>query len=517
MAEPKLDFYYPFDSISGDRKTTAATERRFWSALFSDGVVGSGSFPISDLGSGVYSIGKGIGIVGGGIGGITAPKSITASLQNGGKGYIVLRMSTLPSDRDIKLAFTLSPVTDYTADQVEQGGVADLVLYSVEKLSNGGYALLDERSYCSSFDNAQYKVLFDAMLHNMQTDGAAKVSAIVEQLHTSLDGANAEIAGMYGAAGRQGFNNPCFLVNQRGSESYQLSTGSTFTFDRWKARIGGASTVQPVIIDRVQDGQRTALRIANKAYAAGSTSAASAISQAIENGVRTFAAGGKAFTVSFDAKADNAAKIGIEATQYHEAGGVGAAIKARTVDVTTNWKRFVITFTGTITPDIAKNDALKIAFFFAWRGNSDRFGADQAGENVFYLANMQINEGTRALPCYAKPYAEDLEDCQRYFCAFGLTSLSVGSQQGVNRQYITSPLPLTRRMYGKMTASVTDRTNILGYGSIETAAGAWVNGLNAQISNNSEDNPVFIVLGNSVAAATRVCFNSVSVTAEIPD
>ena len=55
-----IDFYYPFDSIDGDRKTTAATERRFFGALFTDGVVGAEAFQAEQVDAGVYNIGAGV-------------------------------------------------------------------------------------------------------------------------------------------------------------------------------------------------------------------------------------------------------------------------------------------------------------------------------------------------------------------------------------------------------------------------------------------------------------------------
>ena len=65
-----IDFYYPFDSIDGDRKTTAATERRFFASLFTNGVAGGSGFAITQVSEGVYNIGAGVAIIGGAIGGI---------------------------------------------------------------------------------------------------------------------------------------------------------------------------------------------------------------------------------------------------------------------------------------------------------------------------------------------------------------------------------------------------------------------------------------------------------------
>lgn len=511
------DFYYPFDSIKGDRKTTAATERRFWSALFSNGVVGAGGFAITETASGVYSVAPGVALVGGAVCGNVTAKSITAKPSQGSKLYIALRLDTTSAKRDVDL-ITTATLEDDTAEQLEQGGKLDLPLYSVEGLTGGAYGVLDMREYCTSFDNVQYKALFDAMLAAMEADGTQQVSAIVASLNEALEEANTEIAGMYGAQGRQGFINPCFEVNQRGQSSYSIQSGMSYTFDRWHARIGGASASDAVSIDRVQDGARMALRIANKAYAAGTSAAASYVGQNIEGGVRRFCNGAKKFTVSFDAKSSAATKLAVEPTQYPVSGGAGYAIAAQSVDLTTSWQRFSLTFTGTqqLTAEQFA-DVLKIGFYFAWRANNDRFGADNDKAVTVYLANMQINEGTSALPCYVKPYADELEACLRYYAAFGYVTLSCASQNAANKQLVTSPLPLTRRMRAMPTATVQDRLNVTGRASVELVSGTWRNGLAVQLSNNSEQNPVFVVTNSDAADVTRVCLNSVALDAEIKD
>lgn len=515
MAE--IDYYYPFDSIDGDRKTVAATERRFFNALFTDGVIGAGAFDAAETSAGVYSIGAGVAIVGGAIGGIINAKSITAQPAAGATMHIVLRLDTASDARKVSME-AVSSLAAATSAQLDEGGKLDLPLYSVTGNVGGSYTLLDEREYCTSFDNRRFTELFSAMLANMQKSAAAEIAAISQRFEAEVQAASTENAGMYGAAGRQGFINPAFAVNQRGADSYSLSGGTTYTFDRWLARIAGAATSTPVVVSREQDGQRIALVVHNKKYAEGTTAAASCIAQNIEGGVRTFCAGGRKFTVSFDAKASEACALAVEPVQFAKTGGAGASIAAQAVSLTTSWQRFSLTFAGTVTPAVDQmQDVLKIGFFFAWRGNSGRFGADQNAANTVYMANMQINEGDSALPCYVRDYGEELERCRRYYVALGFTSLSCGAQNASTGQVVTSPLPLTRAMRTQPAATFTDRANVVGAASAELEYGAWRNGLTCDMSAGSDDFPVFIVNNTDSSGIVRVCFNSVALNAELMD
>lgn len=512
----QVDFFYPFDSVDGDRKVLAATERRFWGALFNDGVVGSGGFPISDNGGGSFTIGQGVAVIGGVVGGITTAKTITTTPAAGASVYIVLRASTLYDVRDVRLLAVSTPEND-TAEQLEAGGRRDLVLYKVTGQAGGGYGLLDERAYCTSFDAQQWADRTAGAVAEIRSNGVKAIDALESQFDAAAAAVNAETAGLYGSAGRQGFMNPQFLVNQRGKASYGLTSGSAYTYDRWRATVGGSAASSAVMFKTVQEGARHALSIAFNGFT-GTNAAALAIAQGIEGGVRTFAAGGKSFTVSFDAKASAARSLAVEVTQYAQSGGTGAALAAQTVNLTTSWARYSLTFTGNVTPTAAQlADVLKVSFLPAWRGYASRLGADNAAAGTVYLANMQINEGTTALACYAKPYAEELEACQRYYVALGMVSLATGAPLASSNQVITGPVPIVHRLYRMPDVESTDRADVVGKASAEVATGGWRHGLAWVLSGNSQDAPVFVVTNTDGNAVTRVCFNSLALDAEITD
>lgn len=511
-----LDFYYPFDSIDGDRVTTAATERRFFHDLYSDGVAGSGGFAIRFLGDGVFSIGKGTAIIGGAIGGLLSERQIEAKPASGVTSFIVLRLETRAAVRKISLDVVSSPYTGTTQDQLDEGGVRDLVLYSVTGQTGGGYGVLDQRKQAASFDSAAYSANFTAMLSEMEANATDELNALSSLYQTSIDEVNNEASGLYGSAGRQGFINPTFIVNQRGKAKYGLTSGSAYTFDHWKLVQSGKGLAAAMEVMTEQDGARHALRFETSEFAGTGNVGRTGLVQNIEGGVRTFCAGGKSFTISFDAKASKVCNLGVDARQFAQTGGTAVDL-SKTVSLSSNWKRYSLTFTGSVTPTADQiQDVLQIGFWVSFLGYT-RYGADQDGGHIVWLANMQINEGAAALPCYVRPYADELEACQRYYVKLGYVSLSVGATLASSNQVISSPLPITRRLYRMPDATPVDRAGVSGKASVEAAAGGWRNGLACSISNNSTDAPVFVVTNTDASAVTRINFNSLEINAEIAD
>jgi hypothetical protein len=509
-----IDFYYPFDSIDGDRKTTAATERRFFAALFTDGVVGADAFKAEQVSAGVYRIGAGVAIVKGAIGGIVNAKQITAKPALGAVMHIVLRLDTTNGGRKVTLEAVASMESD-SVEQLEQGGMHDLPLYTVEGTS-GGYVLTDKRAYCTSFDNSVYSQDFQALYDGARNDTEALLDALRVNIAGVLAEANADTAGMYGSAGRQGFINPNWAVNQRGGSSYTVLSGRKFIYDHWAVEVTGRAAYQTIPVYKLWDGlsNRLSLQIQNKTYGPGSAAAASFLAQTIEGGVFDFCNGGGKFTVSFDAKASAPQRLAVDAMQ--NVGGASERIPAQVVNVTTEWQRFSLTFEGTM--GTASNDGgdwLKVAFYFAWANNAARFGEDQNAANTVDFANMQINKGTTPLPCYEPPYAEQLHQCQRYYCKLDGISLPVGATLAATNQVFTGPIPMPRKMYRVPSVIVSDRANGLEKASAEIAAGGWRNGLACVVSDASGDNPALAVTNTDASAVTRVAFNSIELNAEI--
>lgn len=513
-----LTHYFPFDSVNGDRKTTASAERRWWGALFTDGVVGANAFELSSLSASSFTYSKGVCIVGGAVG---VSNGGTVSLSGSGLAvgvpvYIVARVNTNTNTRNIQ-TLAVKNIETATAEQLENGAVHDLPLYKITMTSgaNGStsYTATDMRKFANSFDKAIYSEEFAQVIAETKGDAQGKFDALAASMRAALAEVNAESAGLYGSVGRQGFMNPTFDVNQRGAAEYVNEGGSAYTVDRWRSDVVG-DVAGGVVVSTVQDGARHALKVETKPFASGNATAYSAISQVIERGVSTFCAGGESFTVSFDARADVPALLYVEPMQFAQEGGNGAAITAKVCPLTDVWERYSVTFEGTMTPETGA-DLLRVAFVYAFK-NMPAFGGTQNDTNAFYLANMQINKGAAALPCYVRAYGEELEACQRYFAAFDGLSLSVGATLATSNQAITSPLPLSRRMRKRPTVETIDRAGVAGVATAEAAAGGWRNGLPFVVSTESEL-PVLVIKNTDGSELTRAVFRRVTADAEYMD
>lgn len=506
-----LDYFYPFDSVNNDRQTTAATERRFYAAMYTSGVVGAG-FGLTSMGSYIFRVDPGTAIIGGTVGGLTSASQFL--LQS--DGYIALRLDTTQAVRSVTLVYGVTVLENDSQEQLAQGGKLDLPLYKVSTKTTRFDTIEDVRHYCSSFDAEEYGQRFNAYMDAIEGDASTRIAALSASFQAAIDAANIENAGLYGAAGRQGFMNPDFSVNQRGADTYGLTTGAAYTFDRWQARVDGRVHSSAVAIGRALDGARSALTIATTPYGGTSGSGASCVCQCIENGVRTFCNGSSAFTVSFDAKADTAQRLAVECTQYPTGEGAGTALAAQAVNLTTQWARYSLTFTGSASAALGASDILNIAFYFAWTGYASRFGEAQDGTNTVYLANVQVNQGSAALPAYIPPYADSLEACKRYFVALDGLSLACGAKLASARQVITSPVPLTRAMRTVPTATTKDRAGVSGVASLQYASGTWANGKAATLADvGTAEYPAFVVTDTGTAEVARVVFGSVVLDAEV--
>lgn len=509
-----LTHSFPFDSVDGDRKITASAERRWWGALFSDGVVGADAFKVASFSASSFKHTAGVCVVGGAIG-VSIGGTVLLSdsgLAVGVPVYIVARVDTNTAARKIQ-TIAVRNVETATAEQLENGAVHDLPLYKITLNSVGSVTATDIRKFANSFDKAIYSEEFAQVIAETKGEAQGEFDALAASMRAALAEVNAEIAGLYGSVGRQGFMNPTFDVNQRGAAEYVNEGGSAYTVDRWRSDVIG-DVAGGVVVSTVQDGARHALKVETKPFASGNATAYSAISQAIERGVSTFCAGGESFTVSFDARADVPALLYVEPMQFAQEGGNGAAITAKVCQLTDEWERYSVTFEGTMTPETGA-DLLRVAFVYAFK-NMPAYGGTQDDANAFYLANMQINKGSAALPCYVRAYGEELEACQRYFAAFDGLSLSVGATLATSNQAITSPLPLSRRMRKRPTVEAIDRAGVAGVATAEAVAGGWRNGLPFVVSTESEL-PVLVIKNTDGSELTRAVFRRVTADAEYMD
>lgn len=415
------------------------------------------------------------------------------------KGEIVIKQGTLGTGE--------YPTLTRTND------VYELCLAKYQITGGAGATLLTDTRFDSELcgivgnilftpDSAAMRQEFQTFMDEQEAYAQNSFQAIQDQADELISSITDNVSSMFGADGRQGFMNPSFRVNQRGKASYSLTSGNVYTFDRWMLRIGTLEANAPVVVSREFTGGKNALTIQNYVYKSGGIGA-SAIVQTIEGGVRTFCAGYKQFTVSFDAKATNPQRIAVEPMQFASEVSDGVTIQAQIANVGTEWQRFSFTFTGSLDPAATDEDALKIGFYFAWAGYQSRFGDVQNAENKIYLANMQINEGGTALLPYIPPVWADVQACRRYYRNSSTCQLTVGGQTTTARQVRTQELQFDDMRKAPLF-SFTDRAGAYNKASLYQVSGTYLDGLDAVVSTYRAKGVTLVITNTGVTAASAI-------------
>lgn len=248
-----------------------------------------------------------------------------------------------------------------------------------------------------------------------------------------------------------------FTVNpwQRGVSFPGLTTGPTYTADRWFAA-GGATIsiwVQQVATAASLPGFNNALQIGRTSGNASTTPVT--LGQVLET-ADCYRAQGQVMTLSFWAKAGAnysaagalltvqlATGQGVNDTAAHLVSGAwagqGNAINAQ-VALTSNWVRYSLT---TAAPVSALASQLAVLFSYAPVG--------AAGTNDWYqLAGVQLEVGTAATAFESRDIQVELEICQRYFWQTGEPANGVivavgGAVAAANAQVFYMALPVQMR------------------------------------------------------------------------
>lgn len=518
MAE--LDFYYPFDSVDGDRKTTAATERRFYNALFRTGVVGSG-FAITQDAPGVYTIGTGVAIVGGSVCGITTPKQVTAQPAPGKSLYIVLRLDTTTAVRNISLE-AVSNLEAATQAQLDEGGALDLALYSVTGQPAGVYGLLDQRTYCSTFDNAAYRAQMAAVIEETQHELTAEINALIEEAAGDIDDLEQQAAAAFSGA-LDGVNsnaiiNGGFMVDQRhdGAE-VSCGTGQRYIMDRWLFRIDGTPsepfTARRGSLQSNNGSQPNFAAIINTKPLTGAGMAG--LGQFIENGADIF--GGEKMTVAFRANADTAQKLAVSVQVRYTASNI-INLTAPAFDVVPGWNDYAITFeVPKQARDISNN--IKVTIFTTWSGESAnaRFetAADNNAANRVYIADVRAVKGETAPPFSQAHFADEMERCRRYYRKLGTTTLAAGIMK-TDKTLKTQALDFSG-MRAAPAITTKDRNGTAGTASWELNTSGIEDGHVCAPTGNSDGFVVsFVVQPSSTAQvqAASILFSSIEADSE---
>lgn len=250
-------------------------------------------------------------------------------------------------------------------------------------------------------------------------------SSSVVNMTLATDGS---VSGNLPTGGRNRIINGGFDVWQRGT-SFSVGAG-TYVADRWMSYIstGSCTTSQQTFTP----GTAPVSGYESEFYLrADKTTATSAIFvpawQRIEN-VRTLA--GQTVTVSFWAKASTSASGVVDVYRIFGSGGSSTEgiSTGITFNLSTTWQRFSASFAM---PSVSGKTigANSYVEFQPLRFNG------LATPLTVDLWGVQLEAGTAATPFEVKPYAQELRDCQRYYCRLGTDSSSPYGNIGVGAPY----------------------------------------------------------------------------------
>ena len=227
-----------------------------------------------------------------------------------------------------------------------------------------------------------------------------------------------------------------FDVWQRGT-SFTSPANASYTADRWCMSLGADGGTLPTVTHTKQKISVVGGSVPNSFYCyriapngAGTSlgnNAAYGIFQWIENGVRYLCGTGKKITISFYAKASvNGRKIGVRPVQYYGTGGSPSSqdiITGQVATLTTDWARYSLVFD---TVDIStktfgnnNDDALRPFFEIYWgstrNSNYGGIATTALSNETIDITQVQVCAGSEALPFFPKTFAEEYQDCLRYF------------------------------------------------------------------------------------------------------
>ena len=242
------------------------------------------------------------------------------------------------------------------------------------------------------------------------------------------------------SAGRKNkFINGAMTISQRGS-SFDVDADSKYTLDRMKHIVRGTHDSTYTQSADHPDGFSKSLKISpNSTYTPSGSDNASFQSfiegQDLQD-LQFGTANPKSFTVSFYAKSgsqNNGHQYTFQIRSYPTSGDT--RVKNFPFIVTTTWQRFIFTFTGDQTKDIANSSGNGFACLWNLDAGPDdivpqytdwyELGKFQCvtgqshfqnnTSNEFYLTGVQIEIGENATEFEHRSYGEELALCQRYF------------------------------------------------------------------------------------------------------
>ena len=301
--------------------------------------------------------------------------------------------------------------------------------------------------YVRAFENADVQIRYNNSTKIQTTNTGAVVTGICTA--TSFSGSGEGLTRTSQYAHRNRIHNGGMTIAQRIGDTETTLTHNnwTKTLDRWKVyeNTEAVMTVQRThgtyatagTVPSSYSAQRLKVTTADTSL---SSSQQSMLAQIIEGfnwqDLRWGTSAAKSVTLSFSVLATGSSAGNVTGTYCVQCTNAGyynrAYIKEYTIDAINVWKRVTLTFPGDTSGswDTQNDASCRFAWFLAagtdHHGSADSWGAFKATtsnqknflgnvNNMLFITDVQVEEGTVATPFETKPFSTELALCQRYY------------------------------------------------------------------------------------------------------
>ena len=301
--------------------------------------------------------------------------------------------------------------------------------------------------YVRAFENADVQIRYNNSTKIQTTNTGAVVTGICTA--TSFSGSGEGLTRTSQYAHRNRIHNGGMTIAQRiGDTETSLNNNNwTKTLDRWKIyeNLSAAFTVTRSHNTYPTAGTNPSSYSSQRIKVTSAQSSLSAshqlmLSQIIEGfnwqDLRWGTSAAKSVTLSFSVLASGASAGNVTGTYCVQCTNAGyydrAYIKEYTIDAINVWKRVTLTFPGDTSGswDTQNDASCRFSWFLATgtdhHGSADSWGAFKATtsnqknfaghvNNMIFITDVQVEEGTVATPFETKPFSTELALCQRYY------------------------------------------------------------------------------------------------------
>ena len=243
--------------------------------------------------------------------------------------------------------------------------------------------------------------------------------------------------------------NGAMQVAQRATSVASITAGGYYTVDRWYLAPSNLGTWTQSVENDAPTGsgfRKSTKLLCTTADASPASSDELSFHQRIEGqnlqAIKKGTAAAEQLTLSFWVKAN---VTGTYIAELYDADNTRQVSKSYTINASGTWEYKTITFAADTTGAFDNDNALSMYLLF-WLGAGSNYNSGtlqtswnsvtpanravgqvnlaSATNNYWQVTGVQLEVGATATPFEFKPFAQDLEECQRYY--FRLTTVNSG-------------------------------------------------------------------------------------------